>query len=102
MRYTTILGRSAETVLEVGTFNTHAEFTAGRPNGQVAPVAITRISYSLAIQTMVKFNPTSTAVLMVQTSVLEVSTAGLIPYEASKLIPPMEEVSHHRLCLLWQ
>ena len=60
MRYTTILGRSAETVLEVGTFNTHTEFTTGRPNGHVGPAAITRVSVGSTFQTMVKFNPTST------------------------------------------
>jgi len=75
-----VFGESGETVLEVGTFNTHAEFNPGRPNGCVGPAAIVPILVGSAFQTMVEFNPTSTAALMVQPSVLEVSPAGLIPF----------------------
>ena len=71
---------SGETVLEVGALNTHAKFTASRPNDHVGPAAITHILIGSAFQTMVEFNPTSTAALMVQPSVLEVSPAGLIPF----------------------
>ena len=65
MRYTMVPDGSGETVLEVGTFNTHAESTIGRPNGHVDPMVITRISVILTFQTTMKFNPTSTATLMV-------------------------------------
>ena len=71
---------SGETVLEVGIFNTHAEFTASRSIGRVGPTTITHIFASLAFQTMVEFNPTSTTGSMVQSSVLEVSSASLIPF----------------------
>ena len=93
-------GGNGETVLEVGTFNTHTEFIAGRPNGRVWPAVKTRISVGSAFQTTVKFNPTSTTTLMVQPSVLEVSSAGLIPFQASLLIEPMVELSYHHLCIL--
>jgi hypothetical protein len=63
---------AGETVLEVGTFNTQAEFTTSRPNGHVGPMAKTRILVGSAFQTTVEFNPTSTTALMVQPSVLEV------------------------------
>ena len=76
----TVLGGSGETVLEVGTFNIHTEFTAGRPNGRVGPAAIMPIPVGSAFQLTMEFNPTSTALLMVQPSVLEVSPAGLIPF----------------------
>jgi hypothetical protein len=48
---------------------------------------------------MVEFNPTSTAALMVQPSVLEVSPTGLIPLQASLSIQPMVEVTHRRFYL---
>ena len=98
----TVHGGSGERVMEVGTFNTHAEFTAGRPNGRVWPVAKTRISVDSVFQTMVEFNPTTTAASMVQPSVLQVSCAGLIPFQASLSIQPLVQVSHHRFCLLQQ
>ena len=98
----TVPSESGETVLEVGTFNTHAEFTAGRPNGRVGPAVKMHISVSSAFQTTVKFNPTSTIASIVNPSVVEVSTVDLIPYEASKSIHPMVEVPHCRLCLLRQ
>ena len=80
MRYITVFGGSGEMVLEVGTFNTHVEFTASRPNGCVGLVAITHISVGSAFHVTEEFNPTSTAASMVQPSVLEVSSAGLIPF----------------------
>jgi len=93
-------GGSREMVSEVGTFNTHVEFTASRPNGCVGLVAITHISVGSAFHTTEKCNPTSTAASMVQPSVLEVSSAGLIPFQASLLIEPMVELSYHHLCIL--
>ena len=93
-------GGSGETVLEVGTFNTHAEFTAGRPNGHVGTVAIMCILVGSTFHMMVQFNPTSAAALMVQPSVVEASTTGFIPYEATLSIHPVVEVSHHCFCLL--
>jgi len=48
---------------------------------------------------MVEFNPTSTAALMVQPSVLEVSSIGLIPFQACLSIQPTVKVSHHRFYL---
>jgi hypothetical protein len=96
----TVPGGSYDRVMEVGTFNTHANFIAGRPNGRVWLAAKTHILVDLVFQRMVEFNPTSTTALMVQLSVLEVSCAGLIPFQASLSIQPTMEVSHHHLCLL--
>jgi hypothetical protein len=45
---------SGEMVLEVGTFNTHAEFTTGRPNGRVEPTAIMPIPIGLSLHTTEK------------------------------------------------
>jgi hypothetical protein len=96
----TVPGGSDDRVMEVGTFNTHANFIAGRPNGRVWLAAKTHILVDLVFQRMVEFNPTSTTASMVQLSVLEVSCAGLIPFQASLSIQPMMEVSHHHFCLL--
>jgi hypothetical protein len=68
---------SGEMVLEVWTFNPHAEFTTDGPNSRVGPAAITCISVGLAFQTTIQFNPTSTTASMVQPSVLEVSSTSL-------------------------
>ena len=102
IRGTLVPGKSGETLLEVGALNTHAKFTISRPNGCVGLVVITHISVGSAFHVTEEFNPTSTAASMVQPSVLEVSSAGLIPYEALLLIQLMVEVSHHRFCLLRQ
>jgi hypothetical protein len=74
----TFLGGSGDRVMEVGTFNTHAKFIAGRPNGPIWLAAKTRISVNSVFQRMVEFNPTSTIVPMDQLSMLEVSCVGLI------------------------
>jgi hypothetical protein len=42
---------SGETVLEVGTFNNHNEFTANRPNGRIGPAVIMRVSVSSVFNT---------------------------------------------------
>ena len=43
----------------------HSILTTGTPNGRVGAAAIMRISVGSAFQTMVEFNPTNTATLMV-------------------------------------
>ena len=91
-----VLGRSGETVLEVGTFNIHAEFTTSRPNGPIGTAAITCISIGSAFQMMVEFIPNTTAALMVQLSVVQDSTIDFIPYEASLSIQPTMEAAHNR------
>jgi len=73
--------------------NTLAEFTVGRPNDRVGSAAIMRISMGSVFQTTVEFNPTSTAALMVQSSVLEVSSASLIPFQTSLSIQLTVDVS---------
>jgi hypothetical protein len=60
-RYTTVPYGCGETVLEVGTFNPHAEFIADRPNGRVGLADITPILVGSVFETTVEFNPTSTA-----------------------------------------
>jgi hypothetical protein len=90
------------TVLEIGLFNTHAEFTLGRPNGYLRPAAITCILVGSAFHTTDKCNPNTTVASIVQPSVLEVSSASLIPFQTSMSIQPTVEVSYHRFCMLRQ
>ena len=97
-----VLDGIGETVLDGGTFDTCTEFTASRPNNRVGPMAITCILVGSAFHATEECNPTTTAASMVQPSVLQVSCAGLIPFQASLSIQPTVEVSHRGFYLLRQ
>jgi hypothetical protein len=67
---------------------THTDFTtAGTPNGRVGPAAITPIPVGLVFS-----YDGNTIAASINLWVVEVSTAGFLPYEASLLVQPTVEV----------